>query len=260
MSEGVYREHAPPAALAAHVRCIWTYESDGESAPQRIAPDGSPELIVHLGAPYEEESGGVRLVQPRVLFAGQHTRPLILHARGALSCIGVRFEPDGARGFLGRPLSEATDKRLDMGDAKGVATLVRALDASEDPIGLVSSFVAARIGAPPDPDVRAAVKALREEPAIDTALSTRALQRRFAEHVGVSARMLATIFRFRRVFDAIEAGGSWIEAALEAGYFDQPQMARDFRRFLGCTATEWARQRTGLAYALAASETYKKAG
>lgn len=68
------------------------------------------------------------------------------------------------------------------------------------------------------------------------------------------------MLRFRRVFDSIEGPGppGWVEAALAAGYFDQPQMARDFRRFLGVSSRQWAAQRVGLAKALAASETYKK--
>ena len=36
----------------------------------------------------------------------------------------------------------------------------------------------------------------------------------------------------------------------------QPQMARDFRRFLGCTATDWAREQVELARAIA-SQSYK---
>ncbi len=86
----------------------------------------------------------------------------------------------------------------------------------------------------------------------------RALQRRFLDRVGVSPRMLRSVMRFRRVFDhALEPeDGGWLEAGLDAGYFDQPQMARDFRRFLGCTATEWAREQVELARAIA-SQTYK---
>jgi AraC-like DNA-binding protein len=86
------------------------------------------------------------------------------------------------------------------------------------------------------------------------------LQRRFRDRVGVPPRILRSIFRFRRVFDhAAEPGPEalgWLEAGLEAGYFDQPQLARDFRRFLGCTATEWARDQAGLARRLA-SQSYK---
>ncbi|HWQ87614.1 hypothetical protein, partial [Brevundimonas sp.] len=71
-------------------------------------------------------------------------------------------------------------------------------------------------------------------------------------------RMLRSILRFRRVFDHAEGPDAlgWLEAGLEAGYFDQPQLARDFRRFLGCTATEWARDQVGLARRIA-SQSYK---
>ena len=68
-------------------------------------------------------------------------------------------------------------------------------------------------------------------------------------------RLLRSIFRFRRVFDHAARPGEdvegWLEAGLQAGYFDQPQMARDFRRFLDCTATDWARDQHALARAIA---------
>jgi AraC-like DNA-binding protein len=90
----------------------------------------------------------------------------------------------------------------------------------------------------------------------------RALQRRFGDRVGVAPRTLRSVFRFRRIFDHAMGedadAASWLEAGLAAGYFDQPQMARDFRRFLGCTATAWAREQVELARRLA-SHSYKPA-
>jgi len=56
-----------------------------------------------------------------------------------------------------------------------------------------------------------------------------------------------------------EDAEGWLDAGLGAGYFDQPQLAREFRRFLGCTATEWAREQVELARAIA-SQTYKPGG
>ena len=266
MGEGErYQEFKPPAALRPFVRTLWTYAAPApEPTVQRIAPDGCPELILDIGAPYEEQGDdGVFRLQPRALFAGQMTRPLALRPVGPVELVAVRFEPDGARDWLERPLAEATDRRLDMtarlagvaapaGDTEGqVATMVRLLEDHRR-----------RLDWSVDPVVRAEIEAaatVRPGPRRSPG-EQRALQRRFADRVGVPPRLLRSIFRFRRVFDhAAEPGPEalgWLEAGLEAGYFDQPQMARDFRRFLGCTATEWARDQTGLARRLA-SQSYK---
>lgn len=261
-----YEEFEPPAALRPFVRTIWTY-ADPDPAPvvQRIAPDGCPELIFDLGAPYEEqgEDGAWRL-QPSVIFAGQMTRPLALRPAGATELVAIRFRPDGARDWLGRPLVEATDRRLDMTDR------LRGFSApAGDPAGQVAAFARwlgderRRVAWSVDAVVRDEIESASADapPAERSAAEQRALQRRFADRVGVSPRMLRSIFRFRRVFDHAAHPGQpaaegWLGAGLEAGYFDQPQMARDFRRFLGCTATAWAREQHALARAIA-SQTYK---
>lgn len=255
-----YAEHQPAPGLRDIVRCLWTFDDPvGDREPQRVAPDGCPELIVHLGSPYAEDGAP----QPLILFAGQTTRPLTLASTGPVSVLGVRFQPDGARAFWGRSLADATDRRIDLASAHGAAArafrsaLIQAAPALR--LAHAQAYVGAR-GRLIDADVRAAVAALTsgQEPP-HSELSERTLQRRFAAHVGVSPRMLGSVFRFRRVFDAIEnpATPGWVETALAAGYFDQPQMARDFRRFVGCTALEWARRQSGLARAIALSQSYK---
>jgi hypothetical protein len=261
-----YQEFEPPAALKPFVRVIWTY-ADPDPAPvvQRIAPDGCPELIFDIGAPYEEqdEAGAWRL-QPSALFAGQMTRPLALRPVGPTELVAIRFEPDGARDWLGLPLAEATNRRLDM-----VERLRGFWAPAGDPEAQVAAFTGWladrrrhadwRI----DPLIRAEIEAAAADrsPPVRSPADQRALQRRFADRVGVSPRMLRSIFRFRRVFDHAAHPGQaaaegWLGAGLDAGYFDQPQMARDFRRFLGCTATTWAREQQALARAIA-SQSYK---
>jgi AraC-like DNA-binding protein len=260
-----YQEFEPPAALRPFVRTIWTYAAPApEPTVQRIAPDGCPELILDIGSPYEEQGeDGLFRLQPPALFAGQMTRPLALRPVGPVELVAVRFEPDGARDWLGQPLAGATDRRLDM-----TGRLVGVTAPAGDPAAQVETMVRVlenlrrRQNWSLDPDVRAEVEAATaDRPGADrSSAGQRALQRRFRDRVGVPPRILRSIFRFRRVFDhAAEPGpGSlgWLEAGLEAGYFDQPQLARDFRRFLGCTATEWARDQAGLARRLA-SQSYK---
>jgi len=262
-----YDEHEPPQSLRPWVRTIWTYANPQPSgAVQRIAPDGCPELILDFAHPYEEQGpDGVFRLQPQALFAGQMTRPLAMRPVGPVELVAVRFEPDGARDWLGRSAHEAVDQRLDM-----TARLDGVMAQAGDPAGQVAAMVdrledhRARHGWTLDPGVRAEVEAIHaredaEGPSHDrSSAEQRALQRRFRDRVGVSPRILRSIVRFRRVFDHVAEGDAtpWLEAGLDAGYFDQPQMARDFQRFLGCTATQWARDQVELARSLA-SQSYK---
>ncbi len=256
-----YAEFPPPPALAGHVHCLWLFEGTDAEGEQPIAPDGRCELIVHYGAPYMERTADGRLFrQPPALFAGQLTRPFHLRADGAAGVIGVRFRHAGAFGYLGRPLAEATDRRLALDLLLGPgaeADLTRGLADLPEPerLARVVAHVAARLAADGRRDlaVEAAVAVLEAGQGADAAIAAsglepRTLQRRFARSVGVSPRLLAAILRFRRVFDALaEADASnCTVAAQAAGYFDHPQMAREFRRFVGCTASAFMAGRDGL--------------
>ncbi len=270
MSAPDYCEIAPRASLADFVRCVWTFRAPADNAPQPIAPDGCCELIIHRGAPYLERGVDGDVEQAAIIFAGQLTAPLTLVAAPDVDVIGVRFQPWAARAFLGRVADSATDKRIDLVSAHGataseVLGAVRRAASTEVGVALAQDYVAACVAERSlDAEVRAAVLALMANDAAPTPsdVSKRQWQRRFKAEVGVSPRQLQSVLRFRRVFDEIEKPGpvGWVEAALAAGYFDQPHMARDFRRFLGVSSRQWAAQKFGLAKALAAPETYKKPG
>ena len=254
-----YAEFAPPLALEPYVHCLWVFEGADAAEPQRIAPDGRCELILHWRAPYLELSDGEWRPQPRALFAGQLTRPLHILAREPAGVVGVRFRTAAAGAYLQVAANAFTDRRVEMPDAPDLAI------APDDEIRLAcaADHVAERIQAAPiDPGVVAAVAELRRSQgrlsldalcAIANA-SPRALQRRFLDAVGIPPRMLASVIRFRRVFEALQAPdvASWTDAAQAAGYFDHPQMARDFRRFLGCTPSEFVAAQQGLAASLVA--------
>lgn len=265
MSEGfAYEEREPSSAIRPWVRRIWTYtRTEADAEPQPICADGCPELIFDLGPPHEEaRAGGPVQLQPEAMFVGQLTRPLWIRAPGPTRVFAVRFEPDGAFEWLKRPLQETTDTHVDLLALRPDWTrrLLGELDAAADPLAVLDAAISADLTHAPSPEssVRSAVQALYSNQSL---ILDRAAQRRFLKRVGIPARMLRAILRFRKVFDAMEEDrdGGWVSAALAAGYFDQPQMARDFRRFLGCTATDWARQKTGLARALV-SHSYKPDG
>lgn len=259
-----YAEHPPPEALAPVLHCLWTFEDEGPAGPQRIVPDGRCELVVHFGAPYRE--AGEAQPQGRVVFAGQLTRPLRLEATGASGVVGARFHPAAARAFLDMPMDRATDKRLDLarlwpGEARALLREVDAESTLEARVGAVARFVARRVtGSAADEVVARCAAALQQssgtmpvQAAAEVAgIGRRQLERRFVDVVGVSPALFANVLRFRSVFEAIERDSArpWTDAAMAAGYFDQSHLIRDFRRFVGCTPTEFAAANPGLAKAL----------
>jgi AraC-like DNA-binding protein len=255
-----YLVRQPRPSLAGIVRCVWRYRSPSrERRIEPIPPDGCPELIVNIQSPaFELDADGALHRQPAAIFAGQLTKPLTLVVDGLVETIGVRFEPDGARDFFAAPMRRAADRRIPLTQIRtiDVAALVRNLRAQdwERQSATAEDIVEAALapGREKDPLVADAISRLAENKQIaaDT-LTIRQLQRRFVDRVGVSMREYRSILRFRRVFDEIEARPDWAQSALAAGYFDQAQMARDFRRYLGCTASAWARQKAGLATSLA---------
>jgi len=266
-----YQEFAPDPALAAHVQCTWSFAGDEDGIEQAVPPDGRCELIVRRGRPYQErDRAGTWRAQPDLLFAGQLTRPLVLRSRGAVAVIGIRFTPAGAWAFVGRPLATCTDRRIALAALHGApaAATLRAelarVDDEREWIAIAGRYVGARIGAMQgrrDAAVELCVeRMLASEGRVTLAalsalagVGERQLQRRFAEVVGISPRTLGVVIRLRRVFDALRDApwSSWSERAQAAGFFDHPQMARDFRRLLGSAPSQWTRSGPGLAASLA---------
>ena len=265
-----YAEFAPLPALAPFVRCVWMFEAAGPGGPAtRIVPDGRPELVIHCGDRFAEVArDGTSQAQPRILFAGQVTKPLVVKPLGRASVIGVRFHPAGALPFIGRSLRETTDLRVPGSRllGRGAMTLLYELETMSTAARLqrVQEFVAARIdgrGNERDLIVEAAVARIEAnqgrvdvaELASDAAIGRRQLERRFGHAVGVGPSLLASIFRFRSAFDLVERDASrpWTDAAIAAGYYDQSHFIREFRRFVGVAPTEFVRSAAELAEALA---------
>ncbi|MGW6460356.1 helix-turn-helix domain-containing protein [Streptomyces sp. NPDC055078] len=69
--------------------------------------------------------------------------------------------------------------------------------------------------------------------------SRRYLEKRFSEHVGLSPKTVARVWRFQHAARLLGAPGhSLAEIAYLCGYCDQGHLNREFRALAGCTPTE----------------------
>jgi AraC-like DNA-binding protein len=243
-----YEERPAPAELGGHVECVWAVWDGARVArrtAERILPDGCPELIVHLGDPFARRVAARWVRQPRVFFAGTLTRPWMLRAGARVDTVGIRFRPGGAGVVLGMRLEGTADRevRIDAAVARALLADLRRRRSVEARLDAALAWVRDRGAAAAIPATRLAVtRILRakgqvrvEELARGLGVSRRRLERQFARELGVTPKCYARIVRLNGVLAALDEGerGPAVELALEAGYFDQPHLLREFRSLAG---------------------------
>lgn len=238
-----YRERLPPRAAAGHVECVWAVwdrePRAGARAPERIVPDGCPELIVHLADVFARRVGERWVPQPRLFLAGTLTRPWLLRPGRRVDTVGIRFRPGAAAAVLGMSLAGTADRELPL--ALPILDVLRAHDGVDARLAAAGAWVASlRADAPATRPAVARIVAARgqlriEALARELAVPRRTLERRFARELGVSPKTYARIVRLQAVLASLEAGEREraVDLALEAGYFDQPHLLRELRTLTG---------------------------
>jgi AraC-like DNA-binding protein len=248
-----YRQVAPSAAVCGYVEFYWMLEDRSPaSAIQRIIPDGRSGLILNLGRPFQSYTNGVWNSQPECFFVGQITGPLLLRPSGPAAMLGIQFRPHGATRLLRLPMCELTNSEVALEDLS--RPLFRALDRIRNLPSLTHALAAldpilgkfAQHERKEDNSVAHAARDIEragglasvEEVADRVGWSTRQLQRRFKDVVGISPKLFARMQRFQRVLRAMDGPNpDWVDAAVHCGYYDQAHLIRDFREFSGETPT-----------------------
>ena len=243
--------HEPPPSFASSVKAIWCARGSRAEFdnPEPIVPDGCVELIFNLGDRFINARTGQR--QPRVLLAGQMTRPVVALPAGEVDLIGIRFRTGRAGAALRLPMWETQDQLID------AAAVMRRADELVDNLGnatpvrrraLLMTGLRERFHAVDEHSTTAVDHALAiidasrgtvaiERVAGRVGITRRHLERQFREHVGLGAKHLARISRIHSVLDLLrrQPAMSGAEIAATCGYSDQAHLIRECRQLTGKT-------------------------
>jgi AraC-like DNA-binding protein len=250
----IYREYTTTPALVNVVESVWTLDGDAREMAdsQPVLPDGRPEIVVHVGDPFERAGeDGERERQASVIFAGQLLRPLDLRATGRVAVVGIRLRPYGAAALIAEPqhrlvgitagldaLSSLLSKELDSARTRARDTA----DAARIVQDILARYVDSRRI---DRHVHGAVEYIRrtgglvsmDALAAGVGVTSRHLERQFKNVVGISPKRLARITRFQRalrLFEQLDSPQRGADTAAACGYADQAHFIRDFSEFAGC--------------------------
>jgi AraC-like DNA-binding protein len=228
----VYREQPSTAPLSRWVECGWFLNSDQAVAGHRVPPDGCLDIVY-------DRSDGLRAI-------GAMTTEQRFHFPRGAYVAGIRFRPGMAGTFLGLSPAELTDISTPLADLwpRRACELQRRLDDANS----IQDAMHILLHALPAPDatltpIQRAIEALTiangnadlDFAARHANLSPRQFRRRCLEESGLTPKLLCRVLRFRHachIAGAIDRL-NWSDVALEAEYFDQSHLIRDFQEFTG---------------------------
>ena len=254
-----YHEILPSPRLAPYVQLVWCLELDDPTEfgpPERIAPDGILELVVHYRQPFVLRYGdGAFRAQPRSSVVSQTRRSIEIEPTGRTGLISVRFRPWGAHRFLRCPVRELADRQVAAEDVWGTAVhdLEERLQGTagvRNRVAEVEAFLLERLRLDGTPDVEPLVRTVwrhrgrvgMAQLAREVGSSERTLQRRFTAALGMTPKGYARLTRFLHACAVLRRGadGGLAHVGQECGYYDQAHFIADFRAFAGMTPGQFA--------------------
>lgn len=251
------QKYTPTPVLQSAVACYWIYEDDDTPAePQShvLLPSPLPSVMAVFSpvAPQLLSADGqrARQISPDSSWAYLRNRRLYLSYDAPVGLFGVSFLPCGFYQLFGVSLAGSLSDKPGSSEALGnfgreLARCVRAVATHPQRVASVEALLLTKFAHhKPCPisiaDLVAHVLAQHgqvsvEEMAQQVNLSSRQLERRFREVVGIPPKLFAEICRFAYVFRLLQNQplAKWQDVTHTCGYFDQSHFIREFRRFAG---------------------------
>jgi len=263
-----FRQFHPRPELRPYVQRLWTLQGKTHT-PERILPDGRIEIIFHFGDRFELLTERRTVIQPRLIFAGQITRPVVLGGSGSIDALGITLHAHAAGALLGFPAEAITGALVDaheIGDLVSVLepVLLGTRDAENRVTAVQSALVHwVRNCGSTDVTVEAAIARIRNGAGavpvskVASAIGTtdRSLQRAFDRHVGLTPKQFSRIVRFQTALQALDddATLNMVEAALRHGYYDQAHLVHEFQELAGVPPTKLLERMDGITRLFAGS-------
>ncbi|MBL0741084.1 helix-turn-helix transcriptional regulator [Chryseolinea lacunae] len=258
-----YTQIPPPDYLKDFIQCFWTMEDDGtDPSPKTIGPlvDGCPGIIFQQAGDgnFYDKSGKQ---MPATFLYGQTLTRTELYVKGKFKWMGIRFYPNALKSVFRFNAHELTDQCLDLRllpVTQQMPNRLLELPSTLDQVDLLSSHfitLIKRNNAIVDPVTHYAMSHIVQangnvslkELHTTLKLSERSFERKFEQHVGISAKLFSRICRFQASLKQLKTNQftKLSDVAYQNGYADQSHFIRSFKEFAGYSPNEFQKQSDG---------------
>jgi len=227
-----YREQSVASRVTRWIECVWLLTTHDAVSEYPVRPDGCIDIVY-------SEANGLNVVGAMI---SEQRFDLPARVRTA----GIRFRPGMARSFFRVHAHELTNRAIPLeafwgNSARELESRLAESRSADDCCRILAAAIQPPEAAPNG--VQRAIEALvaahgdieLERLIRETGISDRQFRRRCLEETGLPPKQLSRVLRFRHALALGARGLPWSLIAVEAGYFDQAHLIRDFREFTGRT-------------------------
>lgn len=248
----IFRQSVSPhPVLASYIYCyaVWEQEADARRLPL-ILPGTGTMCVFHYRTPYRmtDVHAGTSTAYPAYVMSNRH-RIFDLSAEGPVGFVAVYIRAGRFRHFMRSTFTDIHDQVLPAdaiwGEAaRHLSVALASVRTFAERVELLSSFFLQQLGQPELDPLDMLLDRFYASPGMKVAelaelagCSRRHLERRFLSAYGVTPKYFGRVVRLqaaaRRL--ALDRDARLLDAALDAGYFDQSHFIRDVRDLTGLT-------------------------
>jgi AraC-like DNA-binding protein len=246
----------PHPLLKSYITKMWLFESGGKMPVddlKLVVPNGHIKLSVAFRNGIVASVNGKSFTskEQNISLTGLVDVPVILDAEEdvATGTIVVEFNPQGAYRFFQISLNDIKNQIHPLTDilgtvAKQLEEHISNVESVEDKIVLLQQFLLKQFMKQPGDTIfeycvskiisskgKITIKELEKK----TGYSSRWLNMKFADKLGVSPKNLSTIVRFNQYYNAVANNNEmdFMQNAFYDHYYDQSHFLKEFKRFTG---------------------------
>lgn len=230
-----------------------------EGVTNRIVPSTSVAIAFRLKGQISYIKDVGKKVLPAITFSGLRKSVRLIHYERNSAALIVLFKEQGVASFFQQPVHELFEQSVALDcyiPASEVLCVEERLVGATDNlsrIACIEQFLISRlIYRNPDTIVSEAVAKINsvkgniriKELSNHLHISQDALEKRFRKVTGSTPKQFSFIVKMNTIIRQGKSSVSFLDAAYESGYYDQPHFNKDFKMFTGQTPTDFMKSST----------------
>lgn len=246
-------EYIPTDQLRPFIKAYKIIESQDELV-NRVVPNTSFAIAFRFRGQISYINDTDKTTLPIATFSGLRKSVRLINYAPKTAALIVLFKETGVSAFFKQPLHELFEESVSLDNffpQSEISIIEEGLAETENDqtkIAFIEQFLCSKLLCnKPDSLVSEAIAKIYSnngmirisELADDLYISQDAFEKRFRKITGATPKQFSSIVKMKSIIRQNPASSSFLDIALENGYYDQPHFNKDFKLFTGQTPTDF---------------------